>query len=281
MTRDDGHAQAWPINPCYPAGAFRGTARYYRLYRPRYPPEVMADLCARARVTGTGRLLDLACGTGEVALALHRHFARVWALDLEPEMVQAGREQARLDGIGNVSWTVGRAEQVRAPSGFFELVTAGNAFHRLDRPLIAARAMEWLPPGRCLAVLGTSSLWTGTQDWQAVAAEVIGKWQNAGRGAAPVAAGGPPGVRDEECLRAAGFDDVTKYRFPRPYRWTLDTLIGYLRSTSVGAQLARAGTAGPCEAELRAALRGCDPSGRYSETISFYYQLAVRPAAAA
>jgi len=45
----------------------------------------------------------------------------------------------------------------------------------------------------------------------------------------------------------------------------------------VVARLARAGVAGRFEADLRSALLGCDPGGRYQETISVYYLLAVSP----
>jgi ubiquinone/menaquinone biosynthesis C-methylase UbiE len=40
------------------------------------------DLIARTGVSGPGRLLDLACGTGQLAFPPRRSFAEVWAVDV-------------------------------------------------------------------------------------------------------------------------------------------------------------------------------------------------------
>ena len=52
---------------------------YYDRYRLPYPEAMTEDLIARTRVSGQGRLLDLACGTGQLAFPLRRSFAEVWA----------------------------------------------------------------------------------------------------------------------------------------------------------------------------------------------------------
>jgi hypothetical protein len=45
---------------------YRGTAAYYDRYRLPYPDAMIADLVERAAPSGRGRLLDLACGTGQL-----------------------------------------------------------------------------------------------------------------------------------------------------------------------------------------------------------------------
>ncbi|HEX5501996.1 MAG TPA: class I SAM-dependent methyltransferase, partial [Thermomicrobiales bacterium] len=152
--QNPGGAPDWPAAPHYPADAFAGTARYYARYRPPYPPALLDDLRRRAVVTGAGRLLDLACGPGRVALPLAPFFGEVWAVDLEPEMIEVGREEAARRGATNVRWTVGRAEDVEAPPGSCEMITIGEAFHRLDQRAITTRALTWLAPGCCLATMG-------------------------------------------------------------------------------------------------------------------------------
>jgi SAM-dependent methyltransferase len=251
-------------------GAFRGAARHYDRFRPPYPPELVDDLRAWAGVTGRGRLLDLACGTGELALALHPWFRDVWAVDVEPEMVEVGRAKAARLGAGNVRWTVGRAEDVDAPYGTFELITIGNAFHRMDRRVIAARARDWLIPGGCLAIPNTHSVWAGDEPWQAVAVEVIRRWTD------PGAAG--PGRRPHiGFLADVGFLRIEEHHFQAPHVWTLDDFVGYLYSTSVVAAIVRAGKGARFEAELRAALLAYDPAGRYPETLRFSTILAIAP----
>jgi hypothetical protein len=48
---------------------YRGTAGYYDRYRLSYPPAMITDLVRRTQPSGRGRLLDLACGTGQLELA--------------------------------------------------------------------------------------------------------------------------------------------------------------------------------------------------------------------
>jgi SAM-dependent methyltransferase len=52
---------------------FRGTAGYYDRFRAPYPQALIDDLAGRpgpgAGPGGAGRLLDLACGTGQLSFA--------------------------------------------------------------------------------------------------------------------------------------------------------------------------------------------------------------------
>jgi SAM-dependent methyltransferase len=262
--------------PNYPADAFVGTAQYYARYRVPYPRALLDDLRMRAGVTGNGRLFDIACGPGRVTLPLASFFREVWAIDLEPEMVEVGRVGAGPRGVTNVRWMVGRAEDVEAPAGSFELITIGEAFHRLDRWLIARRALEWLSPGCCLATMGNFGVFAGQEHWQDLVAAVLGRCGIANPGAEP-AVDSRSGHPNEAILRAAGFEDVESRTFLHPYVWTLDAIVGYLYSTSVASKHALGDRAANFEADLRQTLLAHDARGEYPATISFGYTLARRP----
>jgi ubiquinone/menaquinone biosynthesis C-methylase UbiE len=73
---------------------YQGTAEYYDRYRLPYPAAMIEDLITRAEVSGRGRLLDLACGTGQLAFPLCRSFAEVWAVDREPDFTQMVQAKA-------------------------------------------------------------------------------------------------------------------------------------------------------------------------------------------
>ena len=69
---------------------YKGTAPYYDHNGPAYPAPLFDDLRQRTSMVGGGRLLSLACGTGQIAFARARHFGEVWAVDQEPESVAYG-----------------------------------------------------------------------------------------------------------------------------------------------------------------------------------------------
>jgi SAM-dependent methyltransferase len=254
--------------------AFVGTAEYYLRYRLPYPAAMLGDLRQRAGVTGRGRLLDLACGPGRIALDLAPRFAEVWALDLEPEMVAVARAEAERRGLANLRWLVGRAEDLAAPAGAFELITIGEAFHRLDQPLVARRCLEWLAPGGCLATMGGDGATVGPEPWQKAARDVVRRFV---RHQSP--GDGPPDLDDRgEGLRRAGFIDVAVYEFLVAHAWTVESIIGHLYSTSYGSKTQLGERAAAFEAGLTDALLAAEPSGRFRQEATFGYTFARKPA---
>src|SRR5579875_1936336 len=143
----------------FAVGLFRGTAAYYDRYRLPYPDVMIEDLARRSHVPGRGRLLDLACGTGQLAFALRRWFGEVWAVDAEPDMVDLVRRKA--GDAGDVRAVVSSAETLTAEPEHFELAVVGNAFHRLDRDVAAGRLFGWLQAGGHLALCWSATPWTG------------------------------------------------------------------------------------------------------------------------
>jgi hypothetical protein len=57
--------------------------------------------------------------------------------------VSYGGAKAASVGISNVRWVTGFAETV-VLEGPFELIAIGNAFHRLNRSLVAERMFDWI-----------------------------------------------------------------------------------------------------------------------------------------
>ncbi len=260
--------------------AFAGAAAAYARYRPPYPKALLGDLMARAVVAPRGALLDLACGPGRVALDLAASFETVWAVDLEPEMVEVGRQEAARRGVGNITWIVGRAEDLSAPSSAFDLITIGEAFHRLDQALVAQKSLGWLKPGGGLATLGSEGMLAGRGAWQATVAQVARRWTaRAFPGGWAIAGPGAqvgPGAY-ERLLRGAGFIEVESRSFEEPRDWTFEEIMGYLQSTSVCSRKALGGDFEAFEAELRVALLEHAQSLTFHETLSWGYTLGRKP----
>jgi ubiquinone/menaquinone biosynthesis C-methylase UbiE len=163
----------------FAADLYQGTAEYYDRYRLPYPQAMTEDLIARTQVCGHGRLLDLACGTGQLAFPLRRSFTEVWAVDREPSFAQMVQAKADKLGTGNIRPVTADAETLDAEPGYFDLAVIGNAFHRLDRDLVAARLLRWLQPGGSVALCWADTPQLGDREWQRALAALLNRWKTA------------------------------------------------------------------------------------------------------
>jgi SAM-dependent methyltransferase len=264
---------------------FRGSAGYYDRYRLPYPESMLTDLIRRAGVSGGGRLLDLACGTGQLAFPLLRWFGEVWAVDREPDMVEMVRAKAAAHGAENIRPVVSDAETLDAEPGYFGLAVIGNAFHRLNRDLVADRILGWLEPGGYLALCWTSGPYgphAGEQDWQQALAAVVARWTVAlgAEGRVPAGWNLPRQRRpDPQVLSAAGFEMAGHHEFAIEHRWSVPEIAGYIRSTSFLPASVLGDQAAAFDADLAASLGPHGDGAAFSQTVSFAYDLARKPAA--
>jgi ubiquinone/menaquinone biosynthesis C-methylase UbiE len=110
-----------------------------------------------AQPRSSDRVLDVATGTGNTALALAPHVAHATGLDLTEEMLVQARRIAAERGVANVDWVLGDAEELPFPDASFEIWIARAAphhFHHLDRAL--AEAFRVLKPGGKAVVIDSS-----------------------------------------------------------------------------------------------------------------------------
>jgi SAM-dependent methyltransferase len=258
--------------------AFAGTADDYARYRPPYPRALIEGLLGR--VSGRERALDLACGPGRVAFALSPEFGEVVAVDSELDMVETGRRLARERGSLNLSWHCTRAEAFHAAEASFDLVTIGEAFHRLDQVAVRRAALRWLKPGGVLATMGCGAILRGTQAWQVVVRELAVEWTREmfPNGWAPAREGAltQPGEL-AGAFEAAGFIDVANHTYIEARDWTIDEIAGYLRSTSICSPSVLGAKRGDFEAALGSALRRLNPDGVFHEDLDFGLTVARRP----
>jgi ubiquinone/menaquinone biosynthesis C-methylase UbiE len=267
----------------FAAELFHGTAGYYDQYRLPYPESMLADLAGRAQVSGRGRLLDLACGTGQLAFPLRRWFSEVWAVDQEPDMADMVRAKAAAAGAAQVKPIVSDAETLDAEPGYFELAVIGNAFHRLNRDLVAARVLRWLRPGGYLAVCWSSGPWIGDKAWQRALMATVDRWRTALRAEHRVPAGWELARQrrpDSQVLSDAGFEAAGVHEFTAEHRWSLPELAGYIRSTSMLPPSVLGDQAAAFDADLAASLGPHGDDGAFTDTVSFNYELARKPAQA-
>lgn len=65
-----------------------------------------------AGLTGTETVWDLYCGIGTISLFLARQAGKVYGVEIIPEAIEDARRNARMNGLENVEFFVGQAEEV-------------------------------------------------------------------------------------------------------------------------------------------------------------------------
>ena len=125
---------------------FAGAAAHYDRGRLPNAPE-LADAFEKALgLDGRGRLLDVGCGPGTVTLPLADLFQEVVGLDADAGMIREAQRLASERGVMNARWVQGRAEDLSADLGPFDVVTFAASFHWMDRQLVAGIIRRMLEP---------------------------------------------------------------------------------------------------------------------------------------
>jgi SAM-dependent methyltransferase len=133
---------------------YAGSAPHYVRGRPPYSPQLAPTVRAELGLDGTGRLLDVGCGPGPVALSLAPLFAEVIGVDPDAEMLAEAGRLAREARRTNVRFVRGLAEELGSlVHGRFRAVSFGQSFHRTERERVAEWVYDALEPGGALVLL--------------------------------------------------------------------------------------------------------------------------------
>jgi SAM-dependent methyltransferase len=110
-----------------------------------------ARLIKHAKIAAGQRVLDVACGTGVVAITAARAGARVSGLDLTPQLLERARENARLATV-EIDLREGDAEQLPFDEAVFDVVLSQFGHMFAPRPDVALNEMlRVLKPGGTIA----------------------------------------------------------------------------------------------------------------------------------
>jgi SAM-dependent methyltransferase len=118
---------------------------------------VTAAMLTAVGLTTGERVLELACGTGDVGIAAARRVGatgHVVITDVAPEMVAVAARQADSAGLGNVSTAVRDIEQIAEPDAGYDVVLCRDGLmFAVDPQRGAAEIRRVLRPGGRTAVV--------------------------------------------------------------------------------------------------------------------------------
>src|SRR5215470_4852466 len=128
----------------------------YVRYRPGYPPEVLETLRAECGLRPGHAVADIGSGTGAFTRLLLENGNRVFAVEPNAEMREAGNNllsEWLQEPFGRLQSVAGTAEQTTLRAESIDFVTAAQAAHWFDRVRTRAEFFRILKPdGWCVLI---------------------------------------------------------------------------------------------------------------------------------
>jgi demethylmenaquinone methyltransferase/2-methoxy-6-polyprenyl-1,4-benzoquinol methylase len=140
----------------------------HRLWKDRF--------VARVKPRAAEQILDMAGGTGDVAFRMARRGACVTVADINPDMLEVGKQRAERRGVSGLKWKVENAESLSFADASFDACTIVFGIRNVtDIPAALREAHRILKRGgRFYCMEFSSSDWPGFSDlYEAYASKVI------------------------------------------------------------------------------------------------------------
>ncbi len=196
---------------------FGAKSTEYARFRPTYPSELFAWLAAQAPSQSVA--VDVGTGSGQAAHALAEHFDQVLAVDPSQRQLDKAMPHPR------VRYSCAPAEATGLPAHAADLMIAAQAFHWFKHEAFFQEVRRVVKPGGVLAVW-TYALSTVTPEVDAVVYELyepmLGRYWEPERKL----------VEEGYASVTVPFTPLVVPPFPMRSSWTLEQLVGYLRTWS-------------------------------------------------
>lgn len=247
---------------------FAEAARFYQ-HRPAYPPDAIQWIVDELYLDGCGRMLDVGCGTGHVCCRFAEWFETIVAIDPSEPMLDEARNIATCGGMADkFSFQKMHAEELPDGLGRFRLVTFGASFHRVRQQQVLEAVYDMIEPGGGLALLFPGVPWRGNEPWKNVLRQTVKDWTGRFLGGSF--------VPSQAAVCSSAFGGCHERDFHEDHAWSLEELIGYMRSTSFASSSALADRTEKFYHDLRSRLLDNRPDGLFPDVSGTTVVVAVR-----
>jgi SAM-dependent methyltransferase len=154
-------------------------AELYARFRRGYPPAVVDIVAGHFGLTRGDVVVDLGCGTGQLALPISRRVGTVIGVDPEPDMLAQARRAAEQRDARNLLWIVGSDRDMQALGGVLgqgrlAAVLIGQALHWMQPESLFGVLAGLVRPGGGVAVVTNGTpLWLQESRWSVALREFL------------------------------------------------------------------------------------------------------------
>jgi len=254
---------------------YRGTYEYYVKYRPGIPKKVINIIVKHFDIKPTDRVLDIGCGTGQVALAMEGKCGEMVCLDPDPEMLKWAKKATK-DCKMKLIWINCSAEdlwKLKEKLGTFKVATCSRAFHWMNQEQTLKSLVELTGEDGGVAVFSDRVLWGGDEEWKQAVKRVIQKYlgENVGK-EKPI----EPDELWENIIARSVFRFVKTHDVPIKRSWDVESIIGYIFSTAAAAPYLFGDQLDRFKEETKNILLSINPKGTFKETAVWSIVLGSR-----
>lgn len=203
---------------------FGSQAENYTKYRRPYDKDVH-ELLFSVLPKDSGRILDIACGTGKSTEPLVRDDFEVSGVDIDPLMIEEAENQASLKGL-DIRYAVAEAEKLPFEDEYFDAVTVGTAFHWFVNESAMSEIRRVLKDDGLLFVYWTLTT-KDVPERDSISSEIFKSfnWERV-----------PTELRDLEHISAffkeQGLENVSTAHLPFTYNDTVEGQVGLMKTAS-------------------------------------------------
>ncbi len=255
---------------------FSGTYEYYMKYRPGIPKKVINKIIKAFKVTREDRILDIGCGTGQVALVMDGKCREMICIDSASGMLKEAKKalkkpKSKITWLNYSSDELGKLKN----KGLFKVATMCRAFHWVNQDQVLEDLNDMIEQNGGVAIFGDGSFWTGKEEWQLTVKKVVQKYLGEERRA------GKKKFKQstetwEEIISRSAFSHIYQQKVKVKRNWDVESIIGWLFSSSFASPDHFGKHIQSFKDEIKHELLMLNPKGVFTENAVFSIILASR-----